>query len=72
MPKLETAASACERLDSIYTDVMNNVIKPPKANVLMKLTALKLELLDKKGVEEQIAKMESQIEELSLILAKVK
>jgi hypothetical protein len=70
IPRLESAASACDRLDSIYSDVMNNVIKPPKANVLIKLTALKVELLDKKGVEEQIAKMERQIEELRLILAK--
>jgi hypothetical protein len=70
MPRLESAASACEVLDSIYSDVMNDVIKPPKANVLMKLMALKVELLDKKCLEEQIAKMERQIEELSLILAR--
>ena len=69
MPRLESAASAYDRLELIYKDLMNDVIKPTKANVAIKVTALQAQLLDKKVLEEQIARMERQIEELSLIIS---
>jgi len=70
MPRLESAASAYDRLNLIFNDLMNDVIKPPKANAAIKVTALQVQLLDKKGMEEQIERMEKDIEELNLIVSK--
>ena len=69
MHRLESAASAYDRLELVYKDLMNDVIKPTKANAAIKVTALQVQLLDKKALEEQIARMERQIEELSLIIS---
>jgi hypothetical protein len=59
--RLDGAASASERLESLYHDVKTGSIKPPVANMLMKLTDLQVRLQEKTVVEAQIAKLQEQL-----------
>ncbi len=59
--RLKGAASASERLESLYHDVETGSIRPPVANVLMKLTDLQARMQEKIVIEDQLAKLEEQI-----------
>lgn len=67
----DTAASAIERLDLICIDLRNDVISPAKANVLLKATYQQAELQHKMAVEEHLAKMQREVEDLKLLVAKL-
>jgi hypothetical protein len=58
---LEGAASASARIESLYHDVKTGLIKPPVANVLIKLTDLQLRVQEKTVTEDQIAKLQEQL-----------
>jgi hypothetical protein len=61
VPKLEGAASASARIESLYHDVKTGSIKPPVANVLIKLTDRQLRVQEKTVIEDQIAKLQEQL-----------
>lgn len=66
--RLKSAASALERLESLYRDVETGSIRPPVANVLMKLTGLQAQMQEKVSMEDQLAKLEEQIRILRSII----
>lgn len=59
--KLDGAASALDRLESLYHGVETGSIRPPVANVLIKLTDLQVRVLEKTVIEDQIAKLQEQL-----------
>jgi hypothetical protein len=59
--KLEGAASASARIESLYHEVETGSIKPPVANVLIKLTDLQVRVREKTVLEDQIAKLREQL-----------
>lgn len=59
-PKLE-GASASARIESLYHDVEIGLIKPPVANVLIKLTDLHVRVQEKTAFEDEIAKLQEQV-----------
>jgi hypothetical protein len=63
VPKLE-GASASSRIESLYHDVEIGLIKPPVANVLIKLTDLHMRVQEKAAVE----KLREQLQILKSII----
>ena len=61
LPKLGSAASASARIESLYHEVETGSIKPPVANVLIKLTDLQVRVREKTVLEDQIAKLREQL-----------
>jgi len=61
LPKLASAASASARIESLYHDVETGSIKPPVANVLIKLTNLQLRMEEKTVIDDQLAELEERI-----------
>jgi hypothetical protein len=68
VPKLEGAASASAEIESLYHDVQTGWIKPPVANVLIKLTDLKLRVQEKIAMEDQISKLQAQVRDLKSLI----
>jgi hypothetical protein len=65
---LEGAASASAEIESLYHGVQTGSIKPPVANVLIKLTDLKLRVHEKIAMEDQISKLEAQVRVLKSLI----
>ena len=61
LPKMGSAASASARIESLYHDVETGSIKPPVANVLIKLTNLQLRMEEKTVIDDQLAELEERI-----------
>jgi hypothetical protein len=59
--KFEGAASASDRLQSLYHDVETGSTRPAVANVLIKMTDLQFRLHEKTVIEDQIAKLQEQL-----------
>ena len=68
LPKMGSAASASARIESLYHDVETGSIKPPVANVLIKLTDLKLRVQEKIAMEDQISKLQAQVRDLKSVI----
>ena len=56
-----SAASASARIESLYHDVETGSIKPPVANVLIKLTNLQLRMEEKTVIDDQLAELQERI-----------
>jgi hypothetical protein len=65
---LEGAASASAEIESLYHDVQTGSIKPQVANVLIKLTDLKLRVLEKTAMEDQISKLQAQVRDMKSLI----
>jgi hypothetical protein len=59
--KVEGTASASARIESLYHEVETGSIKPPVANVLIKLTDLQVRVREKTVIEDEIAKLREQL-----------
>lgn len=67
--KLDGAASALVRLKSLYHGVETGSIRPPVANVLIKLTDLQVRVLEKTVIEDQIANLQEQLRILKSMIS---
>jgi hypothetical protein len=67
--KLNGAASASERLELLYHEVETGSIRPPVANVLIKLTDLQVRVQEKTVIEDQIANLQEQLRILKSTIA---
>lgn len=61
LSRLESPASAIDRLESLYHEVKSGAVRPQVASVLMKLTDLIVRILEKTVIENQIAQLQKQI-----------
>jgi hypothetical protein len=68
LTNLDGADSASERLECLYQDVRTGSIRPPVANVLMKLTDLQVRVREKTVIEQQIGALEEQVRTLKSVI----
>jgi len=61
LSRLESPASAIDRLESLYQEVKSGAVRPQVASVLMKLTDLNVRILEKTVIENRIAQLQEQI-----------
>jgi len=66
--KLEGAASESAGIASLYHDVKIGLIKPPVANVLIKLRDLQVRVHEKAAMEDQLSKLQEQVRVLKLMI----
>jgi hypothetical protein len=66
--KLECAASASAGIASLYHDVKTGSIKPPVANVLIKLIDLLVRVHEKTAMEDRISKLQEQVRDLKSMI----
>jgi hypothetical protein len=69
MVRWNGVASASDRLESLYHDVETGLLRPPVANVLIKLTDLQVRVQEKTVIEDQIAKLQEELRLLKSVIA---
>jgi len=67
--KCAGAASASEKLGSLFDDVLNHRIEPARANVLMKLIDRQSRVEERTIIEEQISSLQKQLQDLKQAIA---
>jgi hypothetical protein len=68
VPKLEGAASAAAEIEFLYRAVQSGSIKPAVANVLIKLTDLRLRVQEKTAMQDQASRLEAQVRDLKSLI----
>ena len=68
MPKSEGAASASAEIEFLYHAVQTGLIKLAVANVLIKLTELRLRVQERTMMQDQASRLEAQVGELKSLI----